>query len=51
MLAIYGFTKKYAANEQKIQYYISTLDCDVKFKLVGGRVCKLLNLKKSIVMI
>jgi hypothetical protein len=38
MFAIYGFTKKFVANEQKIQYYISTLDCDVKFELVGGRV-------------
>lgn len=38
MFAIYGFTKKIVANEQKIQYYISTLDCDVKFELVGGRV-------------
>jgi hypothetical protein len=37
MFAIYGFTK-IVANEQKIQYYISTLDSDVKFELVGGRV-------------
>lgn len=34
----YMALQKIVANEQKIQYYISTLDSDVKFELVGGRV-------------